>query len=315
MLVTIPAYHLDEVWVHVSKVPHPWRHYLGFWAHGTVIGSTLEVDMLTYRKKGVIRILVGMMSREYLPFTTDVVFGKVGHEVTFSLEEANFEPAIPPPNPDYSDRDEDAPGKDDANHGRDGGRAQKKQKTLENTSSLSNAPAGGGPVPMQLAIVMSLLEEKGLGKLSQLLSLNDIANLPVVYVTPPAKNVKGNACSGKSLYPPEKDTSGERTCAEPGLKATDRSLVTGTQTLPSDQSNSPRLSKKVTPTQSMSTSPKPTVGTNSRSTSPIHMPCETDSSVRPEIPHTHSSSSAPSFRQTVKPAESGDLLMSRLMTP
>jgi hypothetical protein len=45
-----------------------------------------------------------MMSREYLPFTTDVVFGKVGLEVTFSLEEANFEPAIPPPNPDYFDR-------------------------------------------------------------------------------------------------------------------------------------------------------------------------------------------------------------------
>jgi hypothetical protein len=48
---SIPAYHLDEVWVHVSKVPHPWRHYLGFWVHGAVIGSTLEVDMLTYRKK------------------------------------------------------------------------------------------------------------------------------------------------------------------------------------------------------------------------------------------------------------------------
>jgi hypothetical protein len=157
---SIPAYHLDEVWVHVSKVPHAWRHYLGFWALGTVIGATLEVDMLTYRKKGVIRILVGMMSREYLPFTTDVVFGKVGHEITFSLEETNFEPAIPPPNPDYSDRDGDAPGKDDANHGRDGGQAQKKQKTLENTSSSSNAPTGGAPVPMQLATAMSLLEKK-----------------------------------------------------------------------------------------------------------------------------------------------------------
>jgi hypothetical protein len=39
-------------------------------------------------------------------------------------------------------------------------------------------------VPMQLATAMSLLEKKGLGKLSQLLSLNDIANLPAVYVTP-----------------------------------------------------------------------------------------------------------------------------------
>jgi hypothetical protein len=82
-----------------------------------------------------------------------MVFGKVGHEVTFSLEEENFEPAIPPPNPDYSDRDEDAAGKDDANHGRDGGHAQKKQKTM-NTLSSSNAPTGGGSVPMQLATVL-----------------------------------------------------------------------------------------------------------------------------------------------------------------
>ena len=37
-------------------------------------------------------------------------------KLTFCLEEANFEPAIPPPNPDYSDRDEDAAGKGDANH-------------------------------------------------------------------------------------------------------------------------------------------------------------------------------------------------------
>ena len=153
-------------------------------------------------------------------------------------------------------------------------------------------------MPMQLATVMSLLEKKGLGKLSQLLSLNDIANLPAVYVTPPAKNVKGNACSGKCLHPPEKATSGECTCTEPGLEATDRSLVTGTQTLPLDQSNSPRLSKKVTPTQPMPTSPRPKVGTNGRSISPIPMPCETDSSVRPEKPR--SSSSAPPFRQTVK---------------
>ena len=81
-------------------------------------------------------------------------------KLTFCLEEANFEPAIPPPNPDYSDRDEDAPGKDDANHGRDGGQTQKKRKTIENTSSSSNAHTGGGPVPMQLAIAMPLLEKK-----------------------------------------------------------------------------------------------------------------------------------------------------------
>lgn len=48
-----PAYHLDEVWVHVTGVPHAWRHYLGFWALGSMIGVTLQVDMYTYRKKGL----------------------------------------------------------------------------------------------------------------------------------------------------------------------------------------------------------------------------------------------------------------------
>jgi hypothetical protein len=79
----LPAYQLDEVWVHVTGVPHTWRHYLVFWALGSVIGTTFEVDMLTYRGKGIIRILVGTMNRELLPFTTDVVFGKEGYNVTF----------------------------------------------------------------------------------------------------------------------------------------------------------------------------------------------------------------------------------------
>jgi hypothetical protein len=40
-----------------------------------ILGATLEVCSLI--EKRVIRIPVGMMSVEYLPFTTDVVFGKV----------------------------------------------------------------------------------------------------------------------------------------------------------------------------------------------------------------------------------------------
>jgi hypothetical protein len=42
-----------------------------------MIGATLEVDMLTYRRKRVILILVGFLNRDLLPLTTDVVFGKV----------------------------------------------------------------------------------------------------------------------------------------------------------------------------------------------------------------------------------------------
>ena len=47
----IPTYELEEVWVHITRVPHAYRNYLVFWALGTVIGTTREVDMYTYRKK------------------------------------------------------------------------------------------------------------------------------------------------------------------------------------------------------------------------------------------------------------------------
>lgn len=101
----IPSYELDMAWVHVTGVPHAWRHYLGFWALGSVIGATEEVDMLTFRKLGVIRIKVGIMDREHFPFTTDVVFGKHGYELIYTIEPEDFQPAIPTPSNDTMDHD------------------------------------------------------------------------------------------------------------------------------------------------------------------------------------------------------------------
>lgn len=62
-----------------------------FWALGLVIGLTEEVGMLTYRQKFVVRIRVGIMKKDLLPITTDVVFGKEGYNITLSLEPKNFE--------------------------------------------------------------------------------------------------------------------------------------------------------------------------------------------------------------------------------
>jgi hypothetical protein len=91
-----PAYHLDELWIHITGVPHAWRHFLCFWALGNVIGATLEVDLLTYRKKGVIRVLVGMMNRDKLPLVTDLVFGTAGFDITFTPEAEDFVPTSLP---------------------------------------------------------------------------------------------------------------------------------------------------------------------------------------------------------------------------
>ena len=53
---------LHQAWVHVTGVPYPLRHFLGLWAVGTLIGTTIDVDLLALRRRGIVRILVGMAS-------------------------------------------------------------------------------------------------------------------------------------------------------------------------------------------------------------------------------------------------------------
>jgi len=64
--------------------------------------------MLTYRKKGVVRLRVGAMDRTQLPLTTDSVFGRGGYDITFTPESPDFIPALPvPANPDDERQDKE----------------------------------------------------------------------------------------------------------------------------------------------------------------------------------------------------------------
>jgi hypothetical protein len=51
---------MEPVWVHVDGVPDSVRHFLGLWAVGSLIGTTLDVDLVSLRSLGIIRILVAM---------------------------------------------------------------------------------------------------------------------------------------------------------------------------------------------------------------------------------------------------------------
>ncbi|KAJ1290927.1 hypothetical protein BS78_02G279800 [Paspalum vaginatum] len=179
-----PSYHLDEVWIHVTGVPQAWRHYLGFWALGSVIGVTLEVDMFTYRKKGVVRLLVGMMSREPLPLTTDIVFGTKGYDITFAIEEENFLPAAPLVVLDDPHND----GGDGAN--KEFGRADKspehahkkqKHKETKGASSSHSNSGVGGDIPMLDAVVCSVSDP---GKGPMPIALKDLPILHKIALTP-----------------------------------------------------------------------------------------------------------------------------------
>ncbi|KAF6996945.1 hypothetical protein CFC21_013219 [Triticum aestivum] len=58
-----PAYNpLKPVWVHVTGVPPPLRHFLGLWAVGSVIGATQDVDLICLRRRGIVRIQVAVLN-------------------------------------------------------------------------------------------------------------------------------------------------------------------------------------------------------------------------------------------------------------
>ena len=81
-------------------MPNPLRHFWGLWAVGTLIGTTIDVDMITLRRRGVVRILVGMMSgecfkerdEEGLFIKTDGVLRLKGYDFTFRPENVDFTP-------------------------------------------------------------------------------------------------------------------------------------------------------------------------------------------------------------------------------
>ncbi|KAE8808079.1 endonuclease exonuclease phosphatase family protein [Hordeum vulgare] len=46
---------LRQVWVHVNGVPHTVRHFLGLWAVGTLMAKTLDVDLVSLRRRGIVQ--------------------------------------------------------------------------------------------------------------------------------------------------------------------------------------------------------------------------------------------------------------------
>jgi hypothetical protein len=62
---------LQKVWVHVDGVPHTVRHFLGLWATASLIGTPVDVDLVTLRSRGVVRLRVAMMDPKNLQQRVD----------------------------------------------------------------------------------------------------------------------------------------------------------------------------------------------------------------------------------------------------
>lgn len=105
------------------------------------------------QKKGVIRVLVGMLNRGLLPFSTDLVFGVEGYEVTFTLEANDLEPATIPPESNGQMDQDDPKSSGDGYLDNNNPDQVKKQKNTGGASGSGSAPTATGPSPMQFQFV------------------------------------------------------------------------------------------------------------------------------------------------------------------
>lgn len=123
-----------------------------FWVLGTVVGATQDIDMHMFQEEGVIRIQVGLLNMEQFPYTTDLVFGKVGYDITFTLEAEECIPAIPPLENDPNEQDDNNGNGAEDKTGNNGlCSLSKKHKTSEPKENEHNA-SPSGPAPMQIAV-------------------------------------------------------------------------------------------------------------------------------------------------------------------
>jgi hypothetical protein len=111
--------------------------------------------MLTSRKLGIIRVKVAVVNKSLLPITTDLVFGNIGYNITYTLEDKEFVPAVPPPDaPDYMDQDGPGSDKGSGEDDKDPSAAKKMRGDVELKDSNidQGQQAGNGPEPMQVVL-------------------------------------------------------------------------------------------------------------------------------------------------------------------
>jgi hypothetical protein len=153
-----PAFELHQVWVHVSGVPHELRHFWGLWGVGLMIGQTLDVDMISLRRRAQVRILVGIIdlsvfkdqAGDYAIVPSNFVVKLKGYELCYELEKEGYVPEMDfKPYMWKKPEDGEDPGADMAG----GGGASDTHKRSKNntTAPAQSSQLQGGAVPMNLA--------------------------------------------------------------------------------------------------------------------------------------------------------------------
>jgi hypothetical protein len=154
-------FELQQVWVHVDGVPHTVRHFLGLWAVGSLIGTTLDVDLVSLRSLGVVRILVAMMEPKNLDKMNELHgYACLGVSVTVKLRGYDFffrrerQDFVPDKGftPFFWKRKGDDTGNDGTGHDIDDNDVPTRDLTSTSTSMDVDKPHGGHSTPHGKAV-------------------------------------------------------------------------------------------------------------------------------------------------------------------
>ena len=88
-----PMAELTPTWVHVTGVLNSARHFLGLWAVGTLIGKTMDVDLLALRRHNAVWILVAICNHnlfETREVKADAFLLVKGYTFRFSKDTADY---------------------------------------------------------------------------------------------------------------------------------------------------------------------------------------------------------------------------------
>ncbi|KAK1620659.1 hypothetical protein QYE76_026176 [Lolium multiflorum] len=97
---------LEKVWLHVEGVPHTVQHFLGLRVVGSLLGKTMDVDLLSLRRRAVVRIEVAMLTSKVFDKTVDDGSGPFAKsDVVVNLKAYEFrfhrQPEYYVPEPDF----------------------------------------------------------------------------------------------------------------------------------------------------------------------------------------------------------------------
>jgi hypothetical protein len=96
-----PMVVLQPFWVQVEGVPHAVRHFHGLWAVGWLVGAPQDVDLVTLRSRGIVRIQIAMLDTSVFDTNSDasgnyaravVMIRLNGYEFRFRREAPDFIP-------------------------------------------------------------------------------------------------------------------------------------------------------------------------------------------------------------------------------